>query len=926
MTIKCSRCDSVFSDDIRFCRNCGARLKPSRPDETTLTMVSPVKELTRGTVFAERYHVIEELGQGGMGRVYRVLDTHINEEVALKVLRPEIASDQRIIKRFRNELKMSRQVTHKNVCRIYHLGEDEGSYYITMEYIQGEDLKSMLKMTWQFSTGTAVTIAKQMCDGLGEAHKLGVIHRDLKPGNIMIDREGQVRILDFGLARSFDLEGDTETELITGTPEYMSPEQAAGEEEDLRSDIYSLGVILYEMVTGKAPFTSESLVDIAAKHKKETPKNPKTVNPHLPDKLVRIIMKCLAKDKEKRFQDTDELLAALKESEEEIHKDRASSKTKTGTRKKDRRVSLWVVYISLLLIAGLAVIGFLLFRGQGPSPPDEQKMLAVLPFANLGPSEHEYFVDGVTEEIRNRLAALHMLRVISRTSAIQYKNTEKPIQRIAQELGVDYVLEGSVRWDKSPEGDGRIRVNSQLVRSSDDTYLWSGSFDRVMGDLFSVQSEIAEQVTQQLDLVVLEPERRALNARPTDNLEAYDYYLQGREHEDRGWAYQDNHEFAIAIDLLEKATALDPNFTLAYTRQSYIHSRMYFFSVDRTEERKNKSFQAISKAVELEPDLPEVQRILAFYYYWCMSDYDRAAEVFESVQRAAPNYDAQVLGYIQRRQGKWEEAVETLQRSFLVNPRDTQIAYELGGATLSMHRYSEAEQWFNRTLSLYPDHLPAQLGKIAITVQAEGNILKAKAAAAALPEHQLKDQMEITLLMLERNYNALINRISSLPYDIYKDQHFYFQKDLALASVYYAVQDTASMQTHADKARVLLEKAAEDNLEDPRYHAALGLAYAYLDRNQEGIEEGMQAAGLHSVEKDAAQGPIYLLNLARIYTITGDQEEAIDRLEYLLSVPHAEYLWQLISVPQLRFDPQWNALRDNPRFVRLTAEEPAEVK
>jgi len=308
---------------------------------------------------------------------------------------------------------------------------------------------------------------------------------------------------------------------------------------------------------------------------------------------------------------------------------------------------------------------------------------------------------------------------------------------------------------------------------------------------------------------------------------------------------------------------------------------------------------------------------LAFYHYWCLSDYDRAAEIFESVQKAAPNYDPQVLGYIQRRQGKWEQCVETLERAFRINPRDTQIAYELGGATLSMHRFPEAEEWFNRALSIYPDHLPAQLGKIAIDILSEGNTEEALAAAQTLPQHQLTDYMWITLNMFERNYKAVLDRLASLPYEAYEDQHFYFHKNLAYASVYYAMEDSASMKTHSESARIILEKAVNESADDPRFHAALGLVYAYLGQKEKAVQEGRLAADLHPVSKDAAQGPIYILNLAKIYTLVGDFDQAVAQLEYLLSTPHAEYLWQLVSVPQLQLDPQWDALREFPGFSSL---------
>ncbi|MGB2763255.1 MAG: protein kinase [Candidatus Aminicenantaceae bacterium] len=924
--MKCPKCDFENPEQNRFCNKCATPLP--EPEEgsvhITKTLVAPTLELTSGSTFAGRYQVIEELGKGGMGRIYKVVDKKINEEVALKLIRPEIAADKNTIKRFSNELKFARKISHRNVGRMYHLGEEEGIHYITMEYVPGENLKDMIGMMGQLSPGQAVSIARQVCEGLSEAHKLNVVHRDLKPNNIIIDREGNARIIDFGIARSLKAKCITRSRMMVGTPEYMSPEQVEAKEVDQQSDIYSLGVVLYEMVTGMIPFDGETPLSIAMKHKSEEPQDPRGINSQIPEDLSRVILKCMEKNKEKRFQTVEELLSELDKIEEGFSTAEIISPSRwplTGKEIREIFWKRWKLIATLFAVVIVAGIGFFLFRGKTPSLPiAERKMLVVLPFENLGPPGDEYFADGLTEEITSRLASLHGLGVISRTSARQYKGTDKTIKMIGDELGVGYLLEGTVRWDRSPEGKGRVRVTTQLIRVSDDTHFWSERYDRVIENIFSVQSEIAEQVAQQLDLSMLEPERRTLNARPTENLGAYDYYLQGREHEDRGWAYSDVQEFELAIDMLERAIVLDPGFALAYVRMSYIHSRMYFFGVDRTEERLARSKAAVDKALELQPDLPEAYRILGFYYYWCLFDYDRAAEIFESVQKAHPNFDPQLLGYIQRRQGKWEQCLETLEKAFRISPRDTQIAYELGGANISMHRYEQAEEWLNRALSIFPGHLPALLGKVGIYVLSEGNTEKARVLLEKLPPHQLTDYMWFTIEMLRRNYKDALDRLASLSYDSFEEQHFYFQKNLAYASVYHAKKDISLMKTHAESARILLEEAVSERAGDQRLHAALGLAYAYLGRKEEAIQEGYRAEELHPVSKDAAQGPIYLLNLARIYTLVGEYEKAIDQLEYLLSIPHAEYLWQLVSVPQLRLDPQWDPLREQQRFQRLLEE------
>ena len=753
----CSKCSSDNPPGSKVCTTCGVQLDVADniSPVSTGTKEVPIVELKRGTIFADRYEVIEELGRGGMGKVYRVEDTKIKEELALKLINPEVASDKKTIQRFINELKVAHKISHRNVCRMYHLGEDKGTYYITMEYVPGEDLKSMIRMTRHVSMKTAVMIGRQVCLGLAEAHRLGVVHRDLKPSNIMIDRNGGVRILDFGIARLYKEKGITEPGLMIGTPEYMSPEQVEATDVDFRSDIYSLGVILYELVTGRLPFIGDTTLMTALKHKTEVPQDPRTFNSQIPAELSLIILKCLEKNKDKRYQSTEEILADLISSEKNMTtSEQAIPKVKRTffTYQRDRLIKIWQMGGALIMTVLIVGLGIVLLTRNNSTISHERKMLVVLPFENTGLAEDEYFADGITEEITSRLGALQDLGVISRTSAIQYKDSNKTIKQIGEELDADYVLEGSVRWNRGAENNGRIRVTPRLVRVADDTQIWSDQYDSVIEDIFLVQSEIAERVAQNLDLTILEPERQALLTNLTESIEAYDLFLRAREHEDRGWAFLEPGGFDLAIEMLEDAVEIDPEFALAYTRMSYIHSRMYFFGIDRTDVRAARSREAVNSALELQPNLPEAHLSLGFYYYWCLSDYDRAAEIFEDVQRMRPNFDPQLFGYILRRQGKWEECLDTLERAFRISPRDQQIAYEIGGAYVSLHRFEQAEMWFNRTLELFPDHLPSLLGKMGIQILSEGNIEKAKEMLPSLPQHPLADYMVFTLYMLERNY------------------------------------------------------------------------------------------------------------------------------------------------------------------------------
>jgi serine/threonine protein kinase/tetratricopeptide (TPR) repeat protein len=915
--MRCPQCQTENPDIHSYCTDCGTHLY-----SVTKTLKLPLEDLPRSSLFAGRYEIIEELGDGGMGRVYRAMDTKIDEEIALKLIKPEIVPDSKAIERFGNEMKLTRKIPHRNVCRMYDLGEEDGTYYITMEYVRGEDLKSFIRRSGQLTVSKTISIARQICEGLEEAHRLGVVHRDLKSSNVMIDGEGNARIMDFGVARSLKKKGDTGVGVLIGTPEYMAPEQVETSEVDHRADIYSLGVILFEMMTGKVPFHGDNPVSIALLHRKALPPSPRIFNPEIPEDLNNLILKCLEKNKEKRFKTAKETFEALKKiGRDHSTTDKIGSPKRIVSAMKQirifRRPALLAV---LLLVAVLAIaLGIRYFSGEGPVVGPGLKMIVVLPFENLGPPEDEYFADGITEEITSRLSALQGLGIISRTSAKHFKESQKTARQIGEELGVDYVLDGTVQWDRSQDRKGRVRVTPQLIRVSDDTQLWSEGFDRVIEDIFSVQAEIAEQVARQLDITILAPNREALHTKPTNNLEAYNFYLKGKEHEYSGWLNSSDEEFEQAIEMLDRATALDPDFALAHAQKSLIHSRMIFFGADQTQERLEDAREALDRALVLQPELPDTQLALAFYYYWGLYDYDKALEIFESLQKAHPNVSPELVGYIKRRQGKWEESLDILGEAFRLNPRYSQLAYEIGLSHLALKKYSQASAWFDRVLSINPMRLEPRLGKIALSVCISGNTEEARTLFTALPDHPLTDHMWVTLGMFDRRYQDVLDRLNSLSYEMHKAQHFLFRKDLAYAGVYWAMKEFPKMKIYAERARTDLEMDVEARPGDPRYHAALGLAYAYLGNKQDAVREGNRTVSLYPVSKDAAMGPIYVLNLARIFTIVAEHNQAIDQLEYLLSVPSCEFLWHLVTVPCLQLDPTWDPLRRYPRFQQMLA-------
>jgi TolB-like protein/Flp pilus assembly protein TadD len=866
-------------------------------------------------LFAGRYQIIEELGRGGMGRVYKAFDTEIEEVLSLKLLNPEVTADEQTIQRLQRELRLAHKVSHQSVCRLSHFSCANGTHFVTMEYVLGQNLKHMLGMMKQLNLQTAVSIAKQVCEGLAEAHRVGIVHRDLKPSNLMLDRTGRVRIMDFGLSAG----------LIVGTPFYMSPEQVEAGEVDLRSDIYSLGVILYEMVTGTVPFQGQTPAQTAIKHKTEKPTDPGSINPLVPESLSRAILRCLAKDRHRRFQDVRELFDALSQVEDDLSAltgrmtpapagSQAASSPPALESAGRRRVWAWPAVVILLVLAFTARLAFLGF-GKAAAPPAQplRKMLVVLPFENLGPPEDDYFAAGLTEELGTRLSALKELGVISRHSARFYQGTEKTAREIHEELGVDYILDGTVQRLRSEGEPDRVRVTAQLIQAEDDTQLWSELNNLVLEDFFGIQTLIAEDVASKLDLTVLEPEREALRARPTDDLEAYDMYHRARDLASAALMRVDADAYAGAISLLEKAVERDPDFTLAYLTLAITHQWIYQSGLDRSRERLDMAWAALAQAKRLDADLPEVLLAEGFLAYQGDQDYDKALEVFERVKRVRPNLPYTYLGYIQRRRGLYDEALQNLERSFTFLPRSADLAFQIGYTYIQLRRYEEAWEWCNRAIALDRGSYLPYLAKVRIALLGRGNVPEARFISRTIPQHQYSDYILFLLNMLERDYAGALDVLSSSDFDSFVGEDFFTPKSSLMAAVYADMGDEEQKRWYADQACRELEAALEENPEDPRIRLSLGLALALLGRREEAVREGLAAVASCPLESDALEAPRYVLSLAAIYAVVGEPEEAIRRLDRLLSTPCGN----ILSVPWLRIDPSWDGIRDHPAFKRL---------
>lgn len=609
--------------------------------------------------------MIEELGRGGMGRVYKVFDTAIKEKVALKLIRPEVAADRDTIERFSNELKLARRIGHRNVCRMFDLGEAGGARFITMEYVPGEDLKSMIRMSGSLSLGMLLSVGKQVCDGLAEAHGLGVVHRDLKPQNVMIDRNGNAKIMDFGIARSVREKGITGPSVMVGTPEYMSPEQAEAKEVDPRSDVYSLGIILYEMATSRVPFEGETALAVAMKHKGESPKNPKQLNPSLPADLAGVILKCLEKDKAKRYQNAGELRAELDRIEKGLpttarfipeRKPITSRLITVTSRLKKLRPPLAAV----LAVVVLGLIGWrLLIREKGSLSLARVRSLAVIPFEDLSPQKDQgYLCEGLADELITRLIGVAGLRIPARSSSFLLRGKEP--REIGERLAVDAVLDGTLL-----RTDRKISINLQIIDARTGYGLWSGRFDGSEKELAGLRDEIALKILDDLKVELLGEARTKIVKSYTADPEAYNLYLQGRYF----WNKRDPDEVRKAIERFNQAVALDPDFALAYSGLADSYLVLPQFIGYRTSELLPKAKSAADRALALDDTLAEAYVTLANVKEseW---DFPAAEKNYRRALELNPNYPTGRFWYsnLLAMMGRMDESQAEMKRALELDP------------------------------------------------------------------------------------------------------------------------------------------------------------------------------------------------------------------------------------------------------------------
>ena len=869
------------------------------------------------------YEILSPLGAGGMGEVYRAKDPRLNREVAIKVLPEGFLESEEGKARFAREATTLASLSHPNIAVLHSFEEIPGSspsssrHILVMELLEGATLREKVD-AGPIPPKQTVDYALQIAKGLSAAHEKGIVHRDLKPENLIVSKDGHVKILDFGLAKRTDeaKPGEetsapteskhTEPGVVMGTLGYMSPEQVRGLPVDHRSDIFSFGAILYEMLSGKKAFKRDTAADTMSAIMRDEPPELSESGRNVSPALDQVVKHCLEKDRSDRFQSAKDIAFALSQAS-------GPAAMTSGAQLAAPAAGKAKAIVAAAALVLFTFIGVFLFLRSNKHAARETgpKRIAVLPFENLGAPEDAYFTDGIADEIRGKLTSLPGVEVIARASSTTYRKTTKTPNQIGQELGVRYLLTATVRWDKGT-GTSHVHVSPELVEVRDSAApaaRWQQPFDAALTDVFRVQSEIASGVAHALGLALGASEEKRLLEKPTQNLAAYDAFLKG---EDARTAQSRGSPGPKPLVFYEQAVALDPEFALAWAYISFANVNLYYD--DPRPEFAERGRQAAEKAAAIAPELPEPLLALARYAVVVRHDFTRARELYARAERLAPGnanvYDE--LGGFEAGRGRFELAAEYQSKAERLDPREPRYKAYLAFYLLFLRRYPEAREACDRGLAVDPAHLVLLNWKILALV-GEGDLAGARAAVKTESK-----QIDPTVLVarvasafslvwvLDEPQRELLLRLTPSAFD--DDRRDWA---MCLAQAYALRGDAANVHTYAEEARKAYEEKLRAAPEDASSHAGLGLALAYLGRKDEAVREGERAAALVPVTKDPIDGPQVQHPLATIYILVGEEEKALDQIEQLLKIPY------LLSPAWLRIDPTFDPLRKNPRFQKL---------
>ncbi len=862
------------------------------------------------TALTGRYRLERELGRGGMATVYLAQDLKHDRLVAIKVLRPELAP---VLgpDRFLREIKLTAQLNHPHILPLLDSGEAGDFLYYVMPYVEGESLRDRLNREKQLPIEDALRITREVADALDYAHAHNLVHRDIKPENILLEA-GHAVVADFGIARAISALGGeklTATGVAVGTPEYMSPEQVAGLRElDGRSDLYSLGCVLYELLAGQPPFTGPTAESVLHQHLASAPPDVTGMRPAVPAEWVPALRRALQKVPADRFATGAAFAEALQAA--------IGGRRPTGPVTARRAaIGLGVVAVALLAAIGLWRQPWATGTRRASAAPPR---IVVLPFENLGRAEDAFFADGMAEEITSRLAQLPGLGVIGRTSAMQYKGGAKPIRTIGTELGVDYVLEGTVRWSRGGT-ESRVRITPQLIRVAGETHVWAEQYDAVLADVFAVQGKIAGQVVSALGLALGPTAAVVQAASVTSNVEAYEQYLRGNAL--YGQCSVPNCAPAReAVQNYEQAVRLDPSFAAAWARLSLAIMAGRASAVNQVPARAG---EAAARAIALASNLPDAHVALGrLYYATAEEDLARAEAEFRRALELEPNHleALRFLGLLYRRRGNWEAAVDVLTRHADLDPRDERAQYDAGVTYLRLRRYDQAERYLRQHIAVAPNS-PLGYHRLAVLdLMRNGDTSAARRALTPSVPVDLQPlwagwrdngNLEFPRLLCDSECaqaaRAWLARAGAPSRASLGDWHPYLYRgevarmagNQALASAYlHSAARIADTVSYADTTHLLRDRAA---------------ILAWLGRKEGALRQARELVRRDPISVDATNGPVMINTAAEVFALFGDDENALEQLEVVLSVPSYN------SVAMVRVNPVWQRFKTNSRFQALLA-------
>ncbi len=906
MTSKtCGKCGAAIVAERGFCSAClleaGLGARSDDPDETPDANAPPIL-----MEFGD-YELLEEIGRGGQGVVYRARQKNLNRIVALKVIGLGHWATEAHLKRFRHEAEAAAQLDHPSIVPIYEIGERDGACYFSMKFIEGGQLDEVVRRE-PLSIRRAVELIAKVARTVHHAHEHGVLHRDIKPGNILLDKNGEPHLTDFGLARLVEKESNvTRTMDVLGTPSYMAPEQAAGQNANLTSvtDVYGLGAVFYQLLTGQPPFAGGTTYETIRLVLETEPRKPRLWNSKVDRDVETICLKCLQKDPKKRYASALELAEDLERwlRHEPIRARRTGILTRS--RKWVRRNPTTAVLAPALVALAIA-LGAMVWKGT----TDQLRAtgVAVLPFENLSAEkENALLADGVQDDILTKLAKVADLKVISRTSVMQYRG-ERNTRKIGEALRVSHVLEGSVQ-----KAGTRLRLNAQLIDTRTDTHVWAEQYDRDLSDVFAVQSEIAQTIANQLSAKISRAEKTAMEKKPTQDLEAYNLYLRAKLLISRTQMLDPDSEqkYAQAAELLEQAVARDPNFALAYASLAEANLHLYW-SVEKPPLRRTNAEAALQAALRLAPQSGEIHLARALFFYWGNLDYSRALEELEIAAHLLPN-SADVFrlsAQVERRLGRWTEALRHFGKAAELDPRNVIVREALILTNVLVRRYPEAIQLADQAIVELPE-----TGNDFVLLKAraafdQGDFKVARASIERLsPTYPLtieKFQLQFYLALYERNFSEARRLVAARPQMPHHEQlvpDVFFEGVVAEAE-----GDPVTARSAYLAAREGIEKQLITTPDIGIWISTQAQADAALGRREDALLESAKALRL---TPDPLERPTILVDQAEVYCRLGDRDRAFEQLQGLANTPHG------LTYSYLRLNPAWDSLRDDPRFAEL---------